>query len=307
MSTPARTLISLIGPTAVGKTQLSIELARRFEAPILSCDARQIYRFMDIGTAKPTREEQAGIPHYFIDILNPDEPYSAGQFARDAEKRIHELFETHPVVLLVGGSTLYTHALWVGFDDMPNVAPHIREELNHQWKQEGIENLLHELQEVDPVSFREMDLQNPARVIRALEVFRASGKPISFFRKGLTFKPVSYRSLKIGLTRDRALLYDRINRRVDMMIQLGLVEEVRSLLDKGYSPHLNALQTIGYREVIQHLEGTIPAEEMIRLIKRNSRRYAKRQLTFFRRYPQLRWFNLSNSSQITELQNYLDF
>lgn len=297
------TIISIIGPTAVGKTQLSVQLAQKYQTEIISSDSRQLYQFMNIGTAKPTMEEKKGIPHHFLDVLTPDQSFNAGQFERAAESLIENLFEKQSVLIVVGGSTLYINALWYGFNEMPSIDPGIREELNNQWQEQGLTALLEELQKADPATFEQIDKQNPVRVIRALEVYRGSGQPISSFRTGPEPKDRPYRWIKIGLWDDREKLYERIDQRVLDMFDQGLLEEVESLLEKGYAPTLSALQSIGYQEVISHLQGQYDLNEAIRLIQRNSRRYAKRQLTYFRRYEDIKWFK---PNEFEELQTWLN-
>lgn len=292
------TLISIVGPTAVGKTALAIALARALGTEIISCDARQIYRYLDIGTAKPSMEERAGIPHHFIDYLLPDQPYTAGQYEQEAGALLQRLFQQYRVVVMVGGSTLYAHALWEGIHDMPPIPPAIRQQLWHTFEQQGLQVLLEELQRVDPETYARIDRQNHSRVIRALEVHRASGKPISHFRSSPKAPKRPYRLLKIGLRLDRPLLYQRIDQRVDSMLAAGLEDEVQNLLKMGYKPSHQALQSIGYQEFIQFFEGKIPQQEAIRLIKRNSRRYAKRQLTFYRRYEDIQWFEASEAHRV---------
>lgn len=249
-----------------------------------------MYRYMDIGTAKPDKEEMGGIPHHFIDFLNPDELYTSGQFETDAEKLLAKLFKKYNTVIVVGGSTLYIRALWEGMDEMPKIKENIRAGLQKEFETKGLTPLLEELQKVDAKTFKIIDQHNHVRVIRALEVFRSSGKPISFFRNRKREKKRDYKLLKIGLKMDRQKLYERINHRVDLMMANGLEEEVRKLLDMGYQPHQNALNSIGYEEIISFLEGKIDKTEAIRLIKRNSRRYAKRQFTYFRRFEDVQWF-----------------
>jgi len=293
-----KTLISIVGPTAVGKTHLSILLATHFQTAILSSDSRQMYQYMNIGTAKPTPEEKQGIPHYFIDSLKPNQSYNAGQFERDAESLLEKLFKKHDVVISVGGSTLYIDALWNGIDEMPYIDPVIRVQLNWLFTSEGMEPLLAELKSVDPETWQRIDRKNPARVIRALEVFRGTGTPISAFRKGPRNKERTYNLIKIGLELEREQLYQRINKRVEHMMAEGLEEEVKMLLDMGYHQKLPAMQSIGYREFFPYFQGEYPLEEAVRLIQRNSRRYAKRQFTWFRKDESIQWFPSGQWQQV---------
>jgi tRNA dimethylallyltransferase len=284
-----KTLICIAGPTASGKTALALALAERLGTEILSADARQIYRGMDIGTAKASLAERARVPHHFIDILDPDQPYSAGQFQRDADALLADLFRRHDAVVAAGGSTLYLDALWHELDDLPPAPPEIRERLKARLAAEGLPALAAELERADPETWEAIDRQNPARVLRALEVQEAAGRPISALRQGRRPRQTPWRCLKLALHDTREALYARIGRRVEEMLAAGLEEEARGLLARGYSPDLQSLQTIGYREMIQYLHGEISREEAIRLIQRNTRRYAKRQMTWLRRYPDLHW------------------
>ncbi len=293
-------LISIVGPTAVGKTKLSLLLAQTFGTEILSTDARQIYRGLDIGTAKASPEEQALVPHHLIDFLDPNETFNAGQFETLAEAKVESLLTRYNKLISVGGSTLYINALWNGIDPMPEVPDEVRAQLQDAWQQSGLEPLLEELRAVDPETFRTIDLQNPSRVLRALEVYRASSQPISFFRKGKSAKVRTYTLWKIGLREERKQLYARIDQRVLTMMKAGLLEEVQGLLDAGYAPEGQAMQSIGYRELIQYLQKKISLDEAIALIQRNSRRYAKRQMTWFRRDPEIQWFPAGAEQEVLD-------
>ncbi|MEZ4687130.1 MAG: tRNA (adenosine(37)-N6)-dimethylallyltransferase MiaA [Bacteroidia bacterium] len=285
------TLISIVGPTAVGKTSLSIALARHWKTAIVNCDARQVYRHLDIGTAKPNASELAAAPHYLIDILDPSDPYNAQLFSKDTETVLGEIFEKNPVAVAVGGSTLYANALWSEMDSMPQTDPEARAQLHAIFEREGIEVLQQELAQVDPQTWMEIDQHNPARIIRALEVFRSSGKPISHFRTG-KLKEKPWRNVKCCLNLEpRELLYARINLRVDMMLEAGLVEEIKALLDGGLPAGAPGLNAIGYQELIPYFENKRSLDEAVSLIKRNSRRYAKRQLTWWRREADIHWLD----------------
>ncbi|MFC5271601.1 tRNA (adenosine(37)-N6)-dimethylallyltransferase MiaA [Adhaeribacter terreus] len=298
MANPAKTkfLIVIAGPTAVGKTDLSIKLAQHFNTEILSADSRQFFREMNIGTAKPTPEEQQNIRHHFIDSHSITEEYNAGQFEADALKILDEIFQEKDVAIMVGGSGLYVRALCEGMDDMPDVAPEIREELNLKLETEGLETVGKMLEKLDPEYFALVDQANPQRVIRALEVCLASGKPYSYFRSQQK-KQRPFQIIKIGLTRNREELYKRIDLRMDQMLAQGLLDEAKSL--EKYKSH-NALQTVGYTEIFDFLEGKYDWHEAVRLLKRNSRRYAKRQLTWFRKDPEFTWFEASQEKEILE-------
>lgn len=290
-------LVSIVGPTAVGKTALAIKIATRFRTEILSADSRQFYEELVIGTAKPNSEELGAVKHHFIDSHSIEELYSAGDFGRDARQLITRLHQKNPIVVAVGGSSLYLKALWEGFDEMPEITPLIRTELNQAFQSDGLSNLLEELEESDPAYYAEVDRQNPQRVIRALEVIRSTGKPFSSFRKSKK-QDLPYENLKIGLSIERELLFTRINARMDEMIANGLFEEVQGLIP--FKNH-NALQTVGYTEIFRYLDGEYDREEAMRLLKRNSRRYAKRQMTWFKRYEDVYWFEPNQEEEIVQL------
>lgn len=277
----------LTGPTAVGKTALSLDLADRLGAEIISADSRQVYQRLTIGTAKPTATERARARHHFIDELELDEPFSAGRFAEEANRRIADILERGKVPLVVGGSTLYLYALQFGLADIPDVDPAYRREVEARLNAEGAETLYRELERIDPRAAATLDATKTQRLVRALEVYEATGRPLSSFQDETPVPPYRYRT--IVLHRTRAELYSRINARVDEMLQAGLLDEVRAVLDAGYRPTINALRTIGYREPIAYLRGRIDYDEMVRTLKRNTRRYAKRQLTWFRRFESFEW------------------
>lgn len=281
------------GPTAVGKTAYSIRLAQHYQTEIISADSRQLYRELTIGTAKPDPEELAAAPHHFVDMLPPEQEYNAGQFERDALSLLAELFQRHQQVVVTGGSGMYVQALCQGIDQMPEVPASLREELNKSLREEGLAPLVEQLKILDPVYFAQVDLQNPQRVLRALEICRHTGRPYSSFRQQ-NFKERPFHAIKIGLDRPREELYSRIDQRMDAMIAEGLFDEAKRL--HPYK-ELNALQTVGYKEIFDYLEGRYDKEEAIRLLKRNSRRYAKRQLTWFRKDPDFQWFHPDDFSK----------
>ncbi len=290
-------LIVVVGPTAVGKTNLAIQLALHYNTEIISADSRQIYRELEIGTAKPTPDELALVKHHLINSHSINENYDAGAYGREALALIHSLFEKYDTVILCGGSGLYVKAVLEGFDDMPDIPPGIREEINQQYKAHGLIWLQQQVQATDPDYFAEVDVQNPHRLIRALELYRTMNKPVGELRKKKKIKhPFSI--VKIGLEVDRTELYHRINTRMDAMITAGLFEEAQK-----FFPHraLNALQTVGYREIFEYLEGKYDREEAIRLLKRNTRQYAKRQLTWFRKDKEVSWFNPNQVEAIVKL------
>ncbi len=290
-------LISIIGPTAVGKTELSIRIAQWLGTEIISADSRQFYEEMSIGTAKPSSEELSRVPHHFINSHSIRTLYSAGEFGRDAVKKIQELHKIHPAVLAVGGSGLYLKAIWEGFDEMPEIQPGIREDLNADLENGKLSVLLEELKENDPEYFDEVDQHNGQRVVRALEVIRSTGRPFSYYRKN-KMNDLPYENLKIGLNLERSVLFDRINRRMDQMLANGLMDEAKNLYE--YREH-NALQTVGYSEIYGFMNGEYDQEEAVRLLKRNSRRYAKRQLTWFRKFEDIYWFEPHQEKLIQNL------
>lgn len=292
-------LVVLIGATGVGKTDVSILLAKHLHAPIVSSDSRQIYIEATIGTAKPDAEQLAAVPHHFISERSITEDYTAGRYEKDALERLSNLWQLSDNVILSGGSGMYIDALCNGMDDIPESDGRIRQELTERLENNGLEDLLAELKTLDSEFYHAVDQANPRRVLRALEVCLESGMPYSTFRLGQQ-KKRDFRVIKIGLNRDRTELYDRINRRVDIMLANGLEDEARKLYPHK---HLNSLQTVGYRELFDYFDGKISRPEAIELIKRNSRRYAKRQMTWFRRDPDICWFAADDFDGICE---YLD-
>jgi tRNA dimethylallyltransferase len=281
------TLITIVGPTAIGKTALSIQLARYFNTEIISCDSRQFYKEMTIGTAVPDAEELAAAPHHFIQNRSITEDYNVGQFEKDALSLLTELFKKHDVVIMVGGSGLYVDAVLKGLDYFPKVDERIRKELAQELASKGITHMQNRLKEVDPVSYDEIAIDNPQRLLRALEVTLGSDLPYSSY-KNKPKSPRAFRSIKIGLHADRNIIYSRINERVLIMIKNGLLEEVKRL---HAFKELNALQTVGYKELFTHLEDQCSLEEAISEIQKNTRRFAKRQLTWFRKDPATLWFD----------------
>ncbi|GGG99289.1 tRNA dimethylallyltransferase [Polaribacter pacificus] len=281
-----KTLIVIVGPTAIGKTALSIQLAQHFKTEILSCDSRQFYKEMTIGTAVPSTDELEAAKHHFIQNRSVFEDYNVGQFEVDALKKITEIFSTNSTAIMVGGSGLYIDAVVKGLDSFPKVDPSIRVQLNEQLENKGIESLQMQLKELDLKSYNTIALDNPHRLIRALEICIGSNQPYSsFINKDK--KQRKFNILKIGLEADRSVLYDRINQRVDLMVEAGLFEEA---LELHKFKDLNALQTVGYREPFAYFDGLISKEKAIEEIKKNSRRFAKRQLTWFRKDPEIVWF-----------------
>jgi tRNA dimethylallyltransferase len=281
----AKTLISVVGPTAIGKTKLAIALAKEYQTSIISADSRQFFKEMKIGTAVPSLEELSAIPHYFIQHKSILEPYSVGDFERDAITLLEKLFQKNEVVVMVGGSGLYIDAVAKGLDNFPEVNPEIRINLNHKLEKEGIIGLQEELKLIDPIYYKKVDDQNPHRLIRALEICIGTGKPYSsFLDKKKSKRP--FEIITVGIDADRELIYDKINQRVDVMMNKGLLEEVKTLLPYK---HLNALQTVGYKELFMCFEDKWTLEFAISEIKKNTRRFAKRQLTWFRKNDSTIW------------------
>lgn len=287
MSSKQPTLIVIVGPTGSGKTALAVTLARHFFTPIISTDSRQFYRGLPIGTAQPTAEELSLAEHHFIADREVEDDFNSGRYEHEALARLDELFKSHDVVIAVGGSGLYIQALCEGMDNLPEADDELRQRLKQRLESEGLEAMYMELCQLDPEYADVVDRHNPARVMRALEVCITSGKPYSEQRKG-TKQTRPFRIIKIGTDLPRDILYERINLRVDMMIADGLEAEARAMLPKR---HLNALQTVGYREMFDYFDGKCSLDEAVELIKRNSRRYAKRQLTWFRRDADIAWFS----------------
>lgn len=290
---PQKTLIVLAGPTAVGKTRVSIELAQQLRCPILSYDSRQCYRELTIGTAPPTPQQRRSVPHHFIHSRSVDQPYTSGQYELDALQRLETIFDDHQVCVAVGGSGLYIHALCYGIDPIPSDEG-VRQQLNARWRSEGLESLQEALKAVDPAYFATADVQNPRRLIRALEVCQLTGGTYSSLRKQ-TPKKRPFATVWIGLTMDRDQLYRRIEQRVDGMMAEGLVEEARSLFEKR---HLPPLKTVGYQELFAFFDGAVTLERAVEQIKRNSRRYAKRQLSWFGRNEAIAWCSPDHSAAI---------
>lgn len=284
----------MVGATAVGKTDLTIRLAQELDTAIISADSRQFFEEMQIGTARPTRAEMQNVPHYLLGHISITQNYTASDFEQEALGVLERLFENKEIVILTGGSGLYVKVLCEGIDPMPAVAPHWREKVQQAYQEKGLAFLQEELARLDAAYFAEVDIQNPQRLMRALEICWATGKPFSSFRQG-TKQERPFQILKIGLERPRQELYERINRRVDIMLEQGLLEEAKKLLP--YKSH-NALQTVGYKEIFDFLEGKQSWEETIRLIKQNTRHYAKRQMTWFKKDTTIQWFHPEDYQEI---------
>ena len=302
MDTPIQPkyLITIIGPTAIGKTSLAIEVAQHFKCDIISADSRQFFKEMAIGTAVPSKSELEAAKHHFIQNISIFDEYTVGDFERDVIAKLDELYQENDFAVMVGGSGLYIDAVLKGFDDFPDIDPGIREQIIYNYEQHGLEYLQTKLKRLDPVYYERVAKENPQRLMRALEVCIGTGRPYSSFlnlkKNTRNFTPVI-----IGLEADREVMYNRINQRVDIMVEQGLVAEARALY-----PHkdLNALQTVGYRELFAYFDGTLTIEEAIEEIKKNTRRFAKRQLTWFRRTEEAKWFDYT--APATDIINYIE-
>ncbi len=291
-----KSLIVIVGPTGIGKTDLSIDIARAFHTEIISSDSRQIYKELKIGTAVPAEEQLRQVKHHFIANKSIYDYYNASMFELEVIDLLNELFKTYNQVVMTGGSGMYINAVCDGIDDLPTIDQNLRTDLINQLEQEGIESLRMQLKILDPESYHRMDLKNPKRILKALEVSMQTGKPYSEFLSG-SKKKRDFQIVKVGLQRDRNELYDRINIRVDQMVSEGLVEEARQFF-KDRS--LNSLNTVGYKELFEHFEGKISLEKAIELIKRNSRHYAKRQMSWFARDKELVWFHPDEKIKMIE-------
>jgi len=294
-----KTLVVLAGPTASGKTATGIELASHYRSEIISADSRQVFRETSVGTAVPTADELSKVPHHFIRFRSLSEDYNASMYEQDVLEKLGELFSRHEIIFMVGGSGLYINAVCNGIDDLPTVDPDIRDRLAHQFSIHGIAYIREQLKELDPVTYNRVDLNNHLRILKALEVTIQSGRPYSSF---LTHRKRTrdFKIVRLALDMEREKLYSRINERVDRMIENGLVEEVKSL--RQYRDR-TAMKTVGYREIFRYLDGEIGLEEAIDLIKRNTRKYARKQLTWFRKDGLFPWFH---PNQLEEMIGHID-
>ncbi|MGL5938630.1 MAG: tRNA (adenosine(37)-N6)-dimethylallyltransferase MiaA [Phocaeicola sp.] len=290
------TLIVLIGPTGVGKTELSLSIAKKYNSCIVSADSRQLYSDLKIGTAAPTCEQLAVVPHHFVGTLALTDYYSAAQYETDVLKKLEELFETNPVVVLTGGSMMYIDAICKGIDDIPTIDSETREWMLQRYKEEGLERLCEDLKLRDPDYYKIVDLKNHKRVIHALEICYMSGKSYSSFRKA-TAKKRPFQIIKIGIIREREELYERINKRVDIMIEDGLLEEVKTVYPYK---ELNSLNTVGYKEIFNYLDGVWNLDFAIEKVKQNSRIYSRKQMTWFKRDQEITWFHPQQEEEIIQ-------
>ena len=289
-----KTLIVITGPTAVGKTELCLDIAKHFGIPIINADSRQIYRDLKIGTAAPTEEQLRQVRHYFVGTLGLTDYYSASMYEEQVMQLLNELFQTSDYALMAGGSMMYIDAVCNGIDDIPTVDDDTRAKLKKRLSGEGLEALCEELHQLDPEHYEVVDKKNPRRVIHALEICHMTGKTYTSFRTNIR-KNRPFRIVKIGLTRERETIYDRINKRVDLMMQAGLLDEARRLY---HLRHLNALNTVGYKEMFTHIDGTWTLDEAVERLKGNTRRYARKQLTWFKHDSQMTWFSPNDKQLI---------
>ena len=297
LTTLPRRVLVLVGPTASGKTSVSIELAGLLDGEIISADSRQVFKHLDIGTAKPSKLQLSSVKHYFVDMLLPDEDFNAGEFGERGRKVIDEIFEKRKTPIVVGGSGLYVQSLINGLFDGPAADTELREVMERRVSEGNLPELIAELRRVDSLSAERIDLTKPRRIIRALEVFHATGKPISEHHAESKIE-INFAPLLFGLEWDRYELYQRIDQRCEDMLKNGLLQEVEELKKRGYGPRLNALNTVGYAEAFDYMSGEISYDEMVRLFKQNSRRYAKRQMTWFRRDKRIRWIQMNENSDL---------
>ena len=296
-----KTLIVITGPTAVGKTALCLEIAKHFDIPIINADSRQIYKELRIGTASPTSEQMQQVPHFFVGSLSLNDYYSASLFEQQVLECLEQQFQTNDYALLSGGSMMYIDAVCDGIDDIPTIDDETRELMKQRLAEEGLEALVEELKRLDPEYYEIVDRQNPRRVVHALEICTMTGKTYTSFRKREK-RQRPFRIIKIGLNRPREELYQRINQRVDEMMQQGLLEEAKSLYPMR---QMNALNTVGYKELFDYLEGRWPLVEAVERIKGNTRRYARKQLTWYKKDPQIHWFHPQETEQIISyITNY---
>ncbi len=299
-------LLVILGPTGVGKTSVSIEVAKNLKGEIISCDSMQIYKYMNIGTAKIMPEEMDNIPHYLIDIVYPDEEFTVHDFKLKAEEYIYNINNGGHLPILVGGTGLYLNSIVYELK-FTNVEPNfeLREKYNLIADKYGNEKLYKELLKIDPISAKNININDRKRIIRALEIFQVTGKPMSSYNKDFRRETNKYNLIMIGLTMDRPILYSRINNRVDKMFEIGLIEEVETLLNMGYTKDLVSMKAIGYKEIFPYLDGRVSLEETSELLKRNTRRYAKRQLTWFRRDKRIKWIDVGKFNSTKSIGEYI--
>lgn len=291
-------VVVILGPTAVGKSRVAVEVAKAFETEVLTADSRQVYRGMDIGTDKPAQEERQAVPHRLIDLVNPDEPFNAGLYRGQAVDEMDRLYRDHRLPLVVGGTGLYVRTLLKGLCDAPPADPMLRAALRQEAKEQGLDRLYARLIGVDPVAAARLHPRDESKVIRALEVYQLSGRRMSEFQQEHAFAERPFCSLIIGLNRDRDALYRRIEERIDWQLAHGLIEETTHLLSLGYQRDSSAMKGLGYRQVAEHLAGEYDAAEMVRRFKRDTRHFSKRQMTWFRKEPGVQWLMIEQADSV---------
>ena len=294
----AKPVVVIVGPTAVGKSRIAVEVAKVFETEVLTADSRQVYRGMDVGTDKPASEERQAVPHRLIDLVDPDESFNAGLYRRQAIDEIERLYRDCHLPLVVGGTGLYVRTLLKGLCDAPQADPIVREALRQEAEDQGYDRLYARLVEVDPVAAARLHPRDESKVIRALEVYQLSGRRMSEFQREHGFAERPFAALMIGLNRDRDMLYRRIEGRIDWQLAHGLIEETKRLLAQGYQRDSAAMKGLGYRQVAEHLAGEYDAAEMVRRFKRDTRRFSKRQMTWFRKEPGIQWLMIEESESV---------
>lgn len=299
-------LVAIVGPTAIGKTNLAIQLAKELKGEIVSADSMQIYKYMDIGTAKPTMEERQGIPHYMMDIIEPDESFNAALYQQGAKEAIREIYINENLPILVGGSGLYVNSIVYPLDFTNATEDHeLRDSLYKLVEEKGNYYLHQKLSEIDPATSKKVHPNDIKRIVRAMEIYHLTGKPMSEHKQNLRRADLPYNLTMIGLNMDRSRLYDKINARVDNMISLGLIDEVRSLQNMGYTKDLISMQGLGYKEIIAYLDGDYTLEEAIDILKRDTRRFAKRQFTWFKKDRRIHWINIEDFDGEYDLSEYI--
>jgi tRNA dimethylallyltransferase len=294
----AKPVVVIVGPTAVGKSRIAVEVAKAFETEVLTADSRQVYRGMDVGTDKPASEERQAVPHRLIDLVDPDESFNAGLYRHQAIDEIERLYRDCRLPLVVGGTGLYVRTLLKGLCDAPQADPIVREALRQEAEDQGYDRLYARLVDVDPVAAARLHPRDESKVIRALEVYQLSGRRMSEFQQEHGFAERPFAALMIGLNRDRDMLYRRIEGRIDWQLAHGLIEETKRLLTQGYQRDSAAMKGLGYRQVAEHLAGEYDAAEMVRRFKRDTRRFSKRQMTWFRKEPGIQWLMIEESESI---------
>ena len=291
-----RKVLFILGPTAIGKTSIAVEIAKQIDGEVISADSRQIYKYFNIGTAKPSEENLLEVKHWFVDELEPDEDFSAGQFGELARERVDDILSRKKTPIVVGGSGLYVRALKDGLHEGDVKDDRVREALRKRLDEEGAEDLYDDLKKIDPVGAAKIHENDVQRILRLMEVYLVAGKPLNELQKKIS-PPANFESFMFGLIMPREKLYERINKRVDEMIENGLIAEVANIRVKGYLPSLNSLNTVGYKEVFQYFDGSLSFDEMVDKIKMDSRRYAKRQLTWFKADDKIEWLDVSTDKE----------